>query len=189
MPRTFVAIDLPEIVADRLQEVAYGLPGAVWVPPHQYHLTLRFLGNVEDYLFDNIRHALEEVRAESFYFDLKSVGHFPLRGNPEVLWAGVAANDPLTRLRNRVESALSRAGVESEGRKFHPHVTLGRVKNGAGQHVGDFEAQHSLLNIREVPVEYFHLYSSRLSPDGALHLLEHTYPLEGLLEGGPDRDD
>jgi 2'-5' RNA ligase len=186
MPRTFIALDLPETIAEKLQEIASGIAGVAWVPAHQYHLTLRFLGDIDEAAFENVRHALQEVRTESFFFDLKGVGHFPLRGHPEVLWVGVTPCDALSRLRNRVESALTRAGLPPEGRKFHSHITLGRLKNGAASRAGDFEVLHSLFGIAGVPAQRFHLYSSRLSPEGALHTLEATYPLEGLLEGELD---
>ncbi len=183
MPRAFIAIDFSESVAERLQDIAFGLPNAAWVPAHQYHLTLRFLKDVENSVFEDIQHALREVRAESFHIDLKSVGHFPLRGNPEILWAGVAVNEALSRLNHKLESTLKRAGLGPDGRKFHPHVTLARLKNGAGRHVGDFEVQHSLFKVSDIPVEEFHLYSSRLTPEGALHTIEASYSLDGMLQG------
>ena len=111
------------------------------------------------------------------------MGHFPLRGQPETLWAGITPNESLQRLRNRMESALGKAGVPPEGRKFHPHVTLGRVKNGAARLVGGFEVAHSLFGVAGVPAEHFHLYTSRLRSEGAEHTVEATYTLEGLLEG------
>jgi 2'-5' RNA ligase len=183
MPRLFIAIDFAENVAAKLQDIAFGLPGAAWVPAHQYHLTLRFLGETPEHVLENIVHALREVRAESFHLELKGVGHFPLRGNPEVLWVGVSSNDSLSRLNRKLEASLGRAGVGPEGRKFHPHVTLARLKNGAGRHAGDFEVLHSLFKIPGVPVERFHLYSSRLTPEGAIHTVEASYGLEGMLEG------
>jgi len=127
--RLFVAIDFPESITNRLEDIAYGLPGAVWVPAHQYHLTLRFLGETDEDSFQNIERALGEVRADSFHLDLKSIGHFPLRGNPEVLWTGVASNESLLSLNHKVDSALGRAGIPPDGRKLHPHVTLARIRN------------------------------------------------------------
>jgi len=183
MPRSFIAIDFPESTANRLQEIAFGLPHAVWVPAHQYHLTLRFLGDIEETVFEDVAHVLRDVRAESFHIDLKNVGHFPLRGNPEILWAGVAPSDALARLNRKLENTLKRAGILPEGRKFHPHVTLARLKNGSARHLGDFEVQHSLFKIFDIPVEGFHLYSSRLTPEGALHTIESSYPLNGMLQG------
>ena len=131
MPRLFIAIDFPEYVSAKLQDIAYGMPGAVWVPSHQYHLTLRFLGEQNESTLEYVRHALNDVHVDSFHIDLKGVGHFPLRGDPEVLWVGVAANEALLRLSRKLESALGRAGVQPDGRKFHPHVTLARLKNDA----------------------------------------------------------
>jgi 2'-5' RNA ligase len=121
--------------------------------------------------------------AESFRLHLKGIGHFPLRGVPDTLWVGVESSEPLLRLNRRVESALNRAGVKPEGRKFHPHVTLARLKNGASRHIGDFEVQHALFKIRKIPVEGFHLYSSHLTPEGPVHTVEASYPLNGILEG------
>ena len=181
MPRLFIAIDFSESVSTRLQDIAFGLAGAAWV--HEYHLTLRFLGEIQTPVLKDIRHALTQVRANSFHLDLKSVGHFPPRGTPEVLWVGVSPNESLMRLNRRLEISLAKAGVPSEGRKFHPHVTLARLKNGAIRHVGDFEVHHALFSIPEVPVEEFHLYSSRLTPEGAVHVVEESYPLDGMLQG------
>jgi len=188
MPRSFIAIDFPERAVNRLQDIAFGLPSAVWVPAHQYHLTLRFLKDIEDSVFEDIQHILSDVRSESFHLDLKSVGHFPLRGNPEVLWVGVASNESLSRLNRKLESGLKRAGIEPDGRKFHPHVTLARLKQGALRHVGDFEVQHSLFKVSDIPVEEFHLYSSRLTPEGALHTVEASYSLDGILQGSDEED-
>ena len=128
MPRAFIAIDFPESTANQLQDIAFGLPSAVWVPAHQYHLTLRFLKDIEEEVFEDVRHALNEVRSESFHLSLRNVGHFPLRGTPEILWAGVVQNEALLRLNHKLESALKRAGIDPDGRKFHPHVTLARLK-------------------------------------------------------------
>jgi 2'-5' RNA ligase len=183
MARAFIAIDLSDSATDHLAEIASGLRGAVWVLPDQYHLTLRFLGDLDDPMLENVQHTLHDVQAESFYFDLKGVGHFPLRGTPEVLWAGVTPVESLQRLRNRVESALARAGVSPDGRKFHPHITLGRIKNVAARHIGGFEVVHSLFGVAEVPAQHFHLYTSRLAPEGAEHTMVASYPLAGILEG------
>jgi 2'-5' RNA ligase len=183
MPRLFVAVTLPADVAGRLEDISGGLNGAAWTPSHQYHVTLRFLGEVDESRCEDIRHALHDVRCESFYMDLKGVGHFPHRGHPETLWAGIEATEPLEKLRRRVESALGKAGLPSDGRKFVPHVTLARLKNGASQYLGLYEIEHSLFSVRGVPVQEFHLYSSRLTPDGAVHTVEESYGLEGLLEG------
>lgn len=182
MPRLFVALDLPDTVRDRLSGMSYGLPGAAWVPPEQMHLTVRFIGEVDGHLFDTVREGLAGVRSPSFYLTLKGVGHFPKRGDPETLWAGVAPSEDLVRLRNRIESLLVRRGVEPEARKFHPHVTLARVKDARAPWIGRYMVENSLFAAHQVPVQAFHLYSSRLRPEGPEHSLEASYPLDGMLE-------
>jgi RNA 2',3'-cyclic 3'-phosphodiesterase len=182
MPRLFVALDLPDSVREKLAGLTYGLPGASLIAPERMHLTVRFIGEVDGHLFDTIREGLHGVRSSSFYLTLKGVGHFPKRGDPETLWAGVGESADLIRLRNRVESLLVRRGVEPETRKFHPHVTLARVKDARAAWVGRFVVENSLFAVHEVPVQGFHLYSSRLRPEGSEYTLEATYPLEGILE-------
>lgn len=85
-------------------------------------------------------------------------------------------------LRNKVESQVVRAGAAPEGRKFHPHVTLARVRSARPEYVGAYVASNSLLSVPEVPIQSFGLFSSRLGPEGAEHFLEREYALEGLLE-------
>ena len=194
--RLFVAIRFSDAVCDRLDEITAGggadLPGAAWSPSDQYHLTLRFIGDPAPLTLYEIDRALREVRAAAFHLDLKGTGHFPLRGDPETLWVGARVgatareeepHDPLLRLRHRVESALSRAGLAAEGRKFHPHVSIARVKHVRPEHVAAFEIHTGLFSLPEIPVQEFHLCSSTLRPGGAVHTVEETYVLEGILEG------
>src|SRR5690349_10912521 len=84
VPRLFISADLPDSARERLSEISYGLPGASWVPQEQLHLTLRFLGEVDHGLASGIQDVLDGVQNKSFYLSLKGVGHFPLRGDPEV---------------------------------------------------------------------------------------------------------
>lgn len=183
MSRLFVAADLPDEAKEKLSTLTYGLPGAAWVPPEQMHLTLRFIGEVDGETFHQVQEALGGVQSKSFYLTLKGMGHFPKRGDPEVLWVGVAENEELVRLRNRIESLLVRRGLEPEARKFHPHVTLARIKDARAAWIGQYLIENSLFAMHEIPVQAFHLYSSRLATTGAIHQLEASYPLQGILEG------
>jgi 2'-5' RNA ligase len=184
--RLFVALRFPDSVAERLDEIGsagLGLPGAAWASSEQYHLTLRFIGDPSPLDLRDMDRALREVRADSFYLDLKGTGHFPLRGDPETLWVGSVPSEPLQRLRNRIESALTRAGLAPEGRKFHPHVSLARLRHVEERHLAAFEILHGLFSLTGIPVQEFVLCSSRLRPGGAEHTIEGVYPLEGILEG------
>jgi 2'-5' RNA ligase len=182
VPRLFIALALPEEVRERLSEISGGLPGADWVEPRQYHLTLRFLGEVGAPDFRDLREGLTGLSARSFHLNLRGLGVFPLRGSPETLWVGAERSEALKSLRNKVESLVVRRGQAPESRKFHPHVTLARVKGSRPEWVGAYVAGHSLFSATDIPVQSFALFSSKLTPDGAVHTLEKEYPLEGILD-------
>jgi RNA 2',3'-cyclic 3'-phosphodiesterase len=182
MARLFVAVRFPEWAVDRLAEATGGLPGADWTESEAYHLTLRFLGETDEAVFSGFRKSLEALSANSFFVNLKGLGVFPLRGDPDTLWAGVERNVALQSLRNKVESIAVRNGIPPESRKFHPHVTLARVRDCRPDWVGTYLVTHSLLSIPEIPIQSFGLYSSKLGPEGAVHTLEREYMLNGLLE-------
>jgi 2'-5' RNA ligase len=185
----FVAVDLPEDARDRLADLATGLPGADWVESEQYHLTMRFIGEVDVPAFRSIVDGLSAVSMRAFYFDLRGVGVFPLRGAPEILWAGVPRCNGLITLRHKIESALGRRGIPAEKRKFFPHVTLARLREAEEEWVGRYVTANSLLSIPEIPVRAFHLYSSKLTPHGAIHTLEETYALDGLLDAASHEEE
>lgn len=183
MPRLFISADLPDPARTKLADISSGLPGASWVPPERLHLTLRFLGEVDHGLFQDVRKALFGIQTPAFFLSLKGVGHFPLRGDPEVLWAGVAKSDGLLRLRHKIENLLVRQGLAPDSRKFFPHVTLAKLRDSRADWVGSYIVENSLFSLPEIPVQGFSLYSSRLTPEGSIHELEDSYPLDGILEG------
>lgn len=181
-PRLFVALRFSPDINEALDDLAFGIKGATWTHSEQYHLTLRFIGDPGALTLDDVDRALREVRASAFTINLKGTGHFPLRGDPETLWVGVDDNPALVSLRNRVEGALTRAGVPAEGRKFHPHVTLANVKAADPRDVGRFQVMNGLFRVNDVAVTEFLLCSSVLRPDGPEHMVEAEYPLEWVNE-------
>ena len=183
MHRLFIAIDMPPAVNDRLINLCQGVSGAKWADSAPFHLTLRFIGDADDGLLQDIQFALADIEASAFDLALKGVGYFPPRGPAKILWAGIEAEPRLHRLREQVRAALEALGLEPERRKFAPHVTLARFKRGAAAaRVADFLSIHALFRTQSFPVTQFHLYSSRLRPEGALHLIESSYPLRGAEE-------
>lgn len=177
MYRLFVAIDLPPDIAARVQEICYGIPGAKWVQEEQMHLTLRFIGAVDGGIFRDIKEGLAEISAAPFSLQVKGLGFFPPRKAPRVLWAGVTPVEEVKRLRNRIENFLVGMGIEPEGRKYSPHVTLARLHDTPAARLNRFLAGNNLFATEEFAVSEFHLYSSELTPKGAFHTLEASYPL------------
>jgi 2'-5' RNA ligase len=179
LTRLFVAIDLSEEIKKELGVLACGVPGARWVPSDQLHLTLRFIGEVDGVVASRVRDALETIRAQPFSLRLREFGCFPPRKEPRVLWIGVEPKDPLIALRNRIETALIRNGLDPEGRKYSPHITIARLEGTPLTRLTNFMAGNNLYTSPTFPVESFQLYSSKLTAKGAIHKQEATYPLAG----------
>jgi RNA 2',3'-cyclic 3'-phosphodiesterase len=177
MYRLFAAIDLPEETADELAAFDRNLKGARWVPPDQHHLTLRFLGDADDTQFQSIRQALGAVRGAPFTLTLRGIGHFPPGKEPRVLLVGMEKNPALAALQEQVERAAIAAGFPADPRRFSPHITLARLRNSSPSEVREWEQRQAAYRDTVVPVDEFHLYSSILTRDGAVHRREVTYPL------------
>lgn len=177
MPRLFIALDLPEEVTVALDRLCEGLPGVRWADPDQFHLTLRFIGEVGQGMFYEIGEALARVSHPPFELALKGLGQFPPRGAPHTLWVGV--EDPqgaLPTLRRRVERVLDDVGIEPERRKFAPHVTLGRFRSPPPEpRLASYLFSRNLFRTQRFPVSSFGLYSSQLRPEGSLYMLEGSY--------------
>jgi RNA 2',3'-cyclic 3'-phosphodiesterase len=174
MLRLFVGIALPPELKLRLSLLASGVPGARWVDPGNYHLTLRFIGEVDEGMASDVDAALLHVQAKRFAVALAGVGHFGDR----MLWAGVEKSPPLVHLRDKVESALVRLGLEPEPRRYAPHVTLARLRNANGAKLQEFLAAHALFRAAPFPVEKFSLVASYLTKAGSIYEDQADYELE-----------
>lgn len=176
--RLFTAVDLPDEIKESVGRLCSGVSGVRWLDPDQLHLTLRFIGDVAPPLFERIRAELGRIEAEPFEISLQGVGRFPPRRDPRVLWVGVEASEPLFRLRNRVEQALTNCGIASEERGFSPHITLARLKEMPWSPVAAFLERNRHFATPRFQVTGFFLYSSTLSSKGAIHRREAVYPLK-----------
>lgn len=175
--RLFTAIDLPEEVRGALIALCHGIPGVRWVRPEQLHLTLRFIGAVDQERFAAIRERLSALDAPPLPVTLNRVGTFPRSGPPRVLWAGIEQSGALVSLRDRIEELLVAAGCEPETRSFFPHVTLARLRDIPRSMVGTYLARHASFSAGPFGVEQFLLYSSALFRQGSIHTVEQRYPL------------
>ena len=184
MPRLFIALAMPDEIAGELDRLCVGLPGIRWTESEQFHLTLRFIGEVDHGTFLEIGAGLAAVERAPFELRLKGLGQFPPRGAPQTLWVGLEDAAPLASLRRRVERVLDEVGLPAERRKFAPHVTLGRFRLPPPEsRFGSWFAGRALFRSSAFPVSGFELYSSQLRPEGSLHSLEAAYDfVRGVME-------
>jgi len=176
MHRLFVAIRPPGPIRDLLIDAMDDAPTLRWVGEDNLHLTLRFIGEVDRPMAEDIARSLDGIRAPAFTLRIASVGRFDQRGGGAV-WAGVEPREPVAALAAKVDRACVAAGLEPERRAFHPHVTLARFRNSAEVEAADFVRRNAGLGSAPFPVSAFHLYESRLSRHGAQYDLVADYPL------------
>jgi 2'-5' RNA ligase len=177
MLRLFVALELPIEVRERLRAVMGGVHGARWQTDQQLHMTLRFIGEVDEAKAEDIDSALRAISFSPFQVSLHGAGLFGTMHKPRMLWAGAAPEAPLAHLSQKIETALVRIGLPAETRKFTPHITLARFKGPSGR-VERFLADHDQLWSPPWTVERFTLFRSHLAHSGAIYEPLAAYPDE-----------
>ena len=166
MHRLFVAIRPPEPIRDLLIDAMDDSPEFSWQSEEQLHITLRFIGEVERPVANDLADALGKVQAEPFTIRVNGIGRFEQR-NGGALWAGVEPKEPLGALAAKVERACQQIGLEPEHRTFHPHITLARWKGRRTREVADFLDRKRDFASDPFEVSEFTLLESRLSRHGA----------------------
>ena len=183
--RLFLALHLPATAQAELRSLVHALrreaPGVKWVKPEQLHVTLRFLGDVEDDQCNELIDAMNRATdVAPFSFNLVGLGAFPNRRQPRVVWTGVGeGRDQLVALAAHVENVVKSSGMPPGVRPFAPHLTLGRVKEPA-----DFTALWQAadqMNFTGKPVHAVdvRLVWSTLTPTGAVYRDVESFPLRG----------
>ena len=166
MHRLFVAIRPPESIRDLLIDAMDDTPEFRWQEDEQLHLTLRFIGEVERPVAEDLAAALTHVRAQRFEAKISGVGRFEQR-SAGALWVGVEPKPPLAALAAKIERACQQIGLKPEPRAFHPHITLARWKGRRSREVADFLERRRGLTSPPFDVSEFVLFESRLSRHGA----------------------
>ena len=175
MLRLFVGIGFPPALKLQLSLLRSGVPGAKWVDPGNFHLTLRFIGETDEVVAADIDDALVRLRGRRFTLQLAGTGVFGDR--PRSLWVGVERSPELVALRDKIEQALIRAGLPPEQRKFAPHVTLARLHNPALDQLRGFLAANAQFRADPLPVEGFSLIASFQTKAGSVYEDQAEYPL------------
>ncbi|HWK47159.1 MAG TPA: RNA 2',3'-cyclic phosphodiesterase [Stellaceae bacterium] len=177
MVRLFVGIDLPPEIKLRLEPLCLGLPGAKWVDAGNFHVTLRFIGEVDEALASDIDASLSRLRSPGFSLSLAGVDCFGSADRPRVLHVKVEPTIDLTRLHDKVAQAVGRAGVPPDGQRFTPHVTLARLKPGMMPAVQRYILANALFRLPPFPIDRFSLVSSVPTKAGAIYEAVSEYPL------------
>lgn len=177
MPRLFTGLEVPPDVARDLDLMRGGIEGARWIERESYHITLRFIGDIEDGLANDFAQELARLAAEPFALQLAGIGLFG-GAKPHALFAGVAESPELRRLQATQERLCQVLGMAPEPRKFTPHVTLARLRNPDTEALHRFVASHNLYRSRVFDVGHFVLYSSRPSRGGGPYAVEESYQLQ-----------
>lgn len=176
MPRLFSGLEIPPEIGQRLCSLRGGLESARWIDPENYHVTLRFVGDIDGATAERFDEALSEISAPAFTVSLDGLGVFGGR-KPRAVWAGVQANGALDALNKANEIAARKAGLAPETRNFHPHVTLARLRGGKAGSVATYLSHNGAFMTQPFPVSRFVLYSARETRGGGPYVVERAYPL------------
>lgn len=177
MLRLFVAIELPEDLREGLALMQAGLPGARWIDPDNFHVTLRFIGETAEHRLEDIDDLLADITAPPFDLSLAGVGSFARGREPTSLWIGLDRSEPLMALQRRIHKALTREGFASDEKRYTPHVTLARLQRAPERDLAMFIAAHNLFRADPFRVDRFTLFSSQLSSSGSIYSAEADYLL------------
>lgn len=176
MPRLFSALELPDSVVARLMLARGGVAGARWLDPGDFHITLRFVGDVDQRRAEEITDALGGVRRPRAAVRFAGLGCFG-GDKPRAIIARIEADPSLMDLQAEHERKLRRLGVPPETRKFTPHVTLARLRGASPSAVADYLAARGAFVVEAFTAERFVLYSARDGSGGGPYVVEAAYPL------------
>jgi 2'-5' RNA ligase len=177
MIRLFTAVAIPAEVGDHLLPRQHGIEGARWRPIEAFHVTLKFIGDVQETQAADLDEELATIEAPAFDLELAGVGHFGEGVEIHAVWAGVAENPALRRLAKANEAAARRAGLKPETRAYTPHVTLAYLRRPAVPEVAAWIQANNLLHSPPFRVDRFGLYSSWRTHEGSAYRLEREYAL------------
>lgn len=183
MVRLFVGLELPDPIKQSLVLARGGVEGARWQTDERLHLTLAFIGEVPKRTMREIEGALSTVTFTPFDLALTGVDMFGDTRHPKTLWAGVEDEAPLHHLHEKILNTLERMDVETDRRRYKPHVTLARFKKGTKARIADWLTVNSTLRSPACKVEHFTLFSSERTGDGPYYTPEaHFWPSGGSCQ-------
>ncbi|MDV7340537.1 RNA 2',3'-cyclic phosphodiesterase [Terasakiella sp. A23] len=168
MLRLFIGLELPIAIQDRLEPLCSGLRDARWVTPHNMHITLGFVGDVDEGAARDLHETLGDIRFDPFELYLSEVDCFAHKKQPTIVWAGVKGDlDALHHLYSKTLKAIELAGLEPERRKYKPHVTLARMKQMPKEKLLSYMEANNFFKTDSFEVSHFAQFRSHLTRHGA----------------------
>jgi len=178
MHRLFAGFRPPAAVRAQLLALAGGVAGARWQSDDQLHCTLRYIGEVDRPVAEEVALALGAIRFAPFEVGIAAVGEFDSRGRPNAVWAGLRPHEAVTQLHHKIDQAMVRLGLAPERRAYLPHITLARMNVAAGAN-DRFLKDHARLASPPFTVDAFLLFESHLGREGASYEAIERYPSRG----------
>ncbi len=180
MPRLFTALDLPSRRLDTLRTLreSADLPaGARWTPIDNHHITLRFIGEVDEDQATSIEKALTAVQTAPFEVTPLGLGVLPSRRKPRVLTVRIDPTEPLRTLYNALQNTLAAVGIDPERRTYRPHITLARLQDAQAERLYTTLQDLEGRSLASFTADEFILYESTLTPEGAVHTIRSRFSL------------
>ena len=169
MKRIFIGLQFPRTICDELKNLRGGVISANWVADENYHLTLRFLGECDSNLLDDVCLALSQIRTCSFALQLQGVNHFKKKGVIKSLWVGIVKNPSLIALKTEIDAILQNLNIKNERRAFYPHVTLAKLNNPRLNEVTFFEQVNNLYCSKKILTNYLTIFESHSLKEGSIY--------------------
>jgi 2'-5' RNA ligase len=176
MPRLFTGLEVPPEIAEQLSMIRGGLVGARWIDSENYHVTLRFMGDIDYGSARDVSALLGHVRRAPLKLTIDGLDIFG-GDKPRALVARIAPTQQLIELQAEHERLVRRAGLPPERRKFTPHVTLARLRDTSPWDAADFLTSRARAGSKSFTADRFVLFSSRASVGGGPYVVEAAYPL------------
>lgn len=179
--RLFIGIEIPEAIGDRISDLEVPLQRARWVEQQDYHLSLRFIGEVERQVAYDLDEALLGIDMPAFEIEMAGVG-FAGGYEPKALWVGIAPSPALMMLQRAVDRAVTSVGVPPDKRTaFRPHTTIARLNQVDLDRFARYLERHALFRTEPFVVERFAMFSAKPSGGGP-YVVEQTYDLKQYTE-------
>ena len=187
--RTFIAVDFPSYMLKKIEEITAFFRTLTpekdlkWVETNNLHLTIKFLGEIEEYKIAQVKHTLSKALKDQISFDIeiKGLGMYPNKNNPRVIWLGIVGANPLMKIHKVLNQELTALEITPERRAFSPHLTIARIRRHTdhkqARQIGEILSEYRVESLGAITIEQIHLYQSVLTPSGPIYSLLHSVDL------------